>query len=376
MKLCFVASERWSVDILRGDTRAAGGAEAQIAYLAMTFAHLGHSVDLIYGDEEDSTKACDIAGVRCVNAFPTWNRPGSLLRFWQVLKESDADLVYARLPSDFLWVVGLFSKLHPKSRFMYALANDRDCNPWRTYTYKTWLHDPLYALGLRAADIVAVQHEAQARSVSRYVRGTLVLVPNLVRPVAQEVRNCDETDVDVIWIAQIRPQKQLSVLLDIAEELPHLQFAVVGGFDDSRSCSSLEQRTMSLKNLSYSGPLGHKDVMRLLARSKVLANTSYWEGFPNTMLEAWSLGIPVVSLQIDPGGVIRREGLGLVSGSPAQMVRDIMKLVEERSLNYEMGKRGQEYVRRAHSIGAVCRAFEQVVTGFQGQSDAVREGVA
>jgi glycosyltransferase involved in cell wall biosynthesis len=151
---------------------------------------------------------------------------------------------------------------------------------------------------------------------------------------------------------------------------------VVGGFFDTGSRSNFESRMASLKNVRYMGPLNHQDVTRILARSRVLANTSAWEGFPNTMLEAWSLGVPVVSLLANPGGVISRERLGLVSGIQNQMASDISRLVEERSLNLEMGENGLKYVRKVHSLDAVCQAIGQVVPGFYVQNDDSREVVA
>ena len=48
----------------------------------------------------------------------------------------------------------------------------------------------------------------------------------------------------------------------------------------------------------------------LYDRAKVLVNTSDVEGFPNSYLQAWIRGVPVVTL-IDPDGVIEREGLGV-----------------------------------------------------------------
>jgi glycosyltransferase involved in cell wall biosynthesis len=300
-----------------------------------------------------------------------------LLTFWRELEESDADLIYTRLPHDFLWLAGLFARRSTRTTFVYALANDKQCNPWLPFaTRNRYFHNALFALGLRMADVVAIQHEAQAQMVEPYIKGQLVLIPNLVRSVQSEPRRYEETTIDAIWIAHVRPQKQLSILLDIAEQLPALRFVVVGGFGPEPNRSELECRMQGLRNLRFAGPRQFEDVIQLLMSSRVLVNTSCWEGFPNTMLEAWSVGVPVVSLQTDPGGFIGREGLGLVSGTPSQMVRDIMKLVEERPLNCEMGRRGQEYVRRAHGIGAVCRAFEQIVPGLQAQRDAAREGTA
>ena len=37
------------------------------------------------------------------------------------------------------------------------------------------------------------------------------------------------------------------------------------------------------------------------------------EGFPNIFIEAWACGVPVLSLHVDPGGVIKKEGLGEIA---------------------------------------------------------------
>lgn len=376
MKLCFISVQQWSVDVLRGDTSAAGGAEAQTAYLARAFAELGHSVDLIYGSGASTITVHNVAGVRCIKAFPAWNHPGSLLTFWRALRESAADLIYMRLPLDFMWLVSLFVKMHPQSKFVYAIGNDPHCNPWHTYPKDGWFHNPIYALGLRTVDIVAIQHQAQAKMLRPYTKAKVVLIPNLMRSIQSEPRQYNDTTIDAIWISHIRPQKQLSILLDIAEQLPLLQFVVIGGFGLDPSRGALEARMQGIRNLRFEGPRPFEDVIKLLRASKVLVNTSSWEGFPNSMLDAWSVGVPVVSLQIDPGGVITREGLGLVSGTKSQLACDILKLVEERSPNCEMGKKGHDYVRRAHSIDSVCQGFGQILPGFQKTNVVAPEEVA
>lgn len=373
MKFCFLSPGQRSIEVLEGDTRRSGGAEAQVAYLAAAFAGFGHEVDLIYGNGQGSCAPRFITGIRCIDAIPSWSHPKALGEFWKRLQESNPDLIYARMPSDFFWLISLFTKRNTGSGFVYAIANDGLCNPWQTYVANHWFHDPFYALVLRTADFIAVQHEAQAHMVKPYIKGQLVLIPNLMSSVPSESRKYEQTSIDVIWIAQIHPRKQLAILLNIAEQLPKLKFVVVGSFFSEINRSGLEYRMQSLRNLRFEGSLKFREVIQRLNSSKVLVNTSGWEGFPNTMLEAWSVGVPVVSLQIDPGGVISCEGLGLVSGTPDQMVHDITKLVEDQPLNYKMGRRGQEYVRRAHSIEAVCRAFEQILPGFQARHDTARE---
>lgn len=368
MIFCFICGGSRPVDVLSGDSSGSGGAESQIAYMAEDFAKRGNRVYLIYGNGSGRHPEKTIAGVKCIDAFPNWRRPSSLLRFLKGLLKSQADYFYARLPDDFLFLVVVARLLRPRSRFIYALANDAHTNPWRVFSYHAWFHNPLYALGLFGADAVTLQHEGQRPLIQPYVRGKLVVVPNLLRVVDAEPRPFAEATIDVTWIALIRPQKQLSVLLDLAETLAHLKFAIIGSFDgatlDDATSLDLQKRIRGIPNVAYHGAMRHRDVVTMLRQSKISANTSRFEGFPNTMLESWATGVPVVSLSVDPGGVIQREGLGLVSGSVSQMRNDILRLVGERDLNCTLGRQALAYVRRQHGLNAVCAALEPICPGI------------
>ena len=95
------------------------------------------------------------------------------------------------------------------------------------------------------------------------------------------------------------------------------------------------------------------------------------------MLEAWGQGVPVVSLTIDPGQVIQREQLGLVSGTPERLRHDLKRLVQIPVLNDALGARGLAYVRRYHSLEAVCRVFEQILPSVrQANTNAFEKGRA
>lgn len=365
MRWCFFSPGYRSIQVLAGDTRNSGGAEAQMSYLAAAMARLGHEVALIYGEGRRAQRQV-IDGVTCIDAAPSWRRPASLAAFWEALNSFSPDVLYATLPSDFLWIMGLFARRHRGARFVYWLAHDSHCSPWGSYEYKRWFHEPLYALGLQSADVIAVQHDRQRELVSRSLRDRLARVPNLMRSFSDLPRDFDATTFDAIWIALIRPQKQLEHFLDLAASLPDLRFAVVGKFDDltmsADQRASLEARLVNLKNVAFLGPQRSEKVMALLAQSKVLVNTSCSEGFPITMLEAWSVGVPVVSLSFDPG-VIEREQIGLVSETKARLLRDVSKLTGSESLNRQFGGRGLDYVRRRHSLEAFCGALAQALPG-------------
>jgi glycosyltransferase involved in cell wall biosynthesis len=364
VKWCFYCGGHRPLHVLSGDTRTTGGAEAQVARLAMTMAELGHEVGLIYGDGRGRAERQTIAGVTCIDAAPSWRHPSSLAKFWQALNFLSPDVLYTRLPNDFVWMLGLYAKHRTGAHFIYALAHDLHCSPWTAYNYKRWFHGPVFALGLHSADVIAIQHEHQRTLMSPRLRSKLALVPNLVRSFNDRPRAFGRAKIDAIWVAKIRVEKQLEVFLDLASQLPDLCCAVVGGFDPTVTAQQkacLEERMSSLKNVIFFGPQSAENVMDLLTQSKALVNTSRFEGFPNTMLEAWSAGVPVVSLRVDPGGTIERERLGLVSGSTDRLRSGLMALVECEPLNTELGANGLAYVRRRHSLEAVCEALSQAI---------------
>lgn len=357
---CIFSPGRRSLDVLCGDTTDSGGAEAQVAYLACSLADQGHQVALLYGDARKRDPEQVIAGVHCIDVMPAWRRPASLAPFWRTLVRLAPDVMYARLPNDFLWLLGLFARLRRGPQFIYALANDRHCRPAQAYDYNWWFHTPLYALGLVSANRITVQHAGQFDLASPRLRDRMIYVPNLVRSVRETPRPFHETMYDAIWVARIRPVKQLERFLDLAESLGDFRFAVVGGWDPTLPDAqqrSLERRIKSIRNLAFFGSRNAGDVIGLISQSKILVNTSDFEGFPNTMLEAWSVGVPVVSLGVDPGGIIERERLGLVSGSTDRLRGDVRHLATSQVLNRSCGEKGLAYVRRQHSLDVVHKAL-------------------
>jgi glycosyltransferase involved in cell wall biosynthesis len=366
VRCCFFSPGYLSLQTLAGDTQVWGGAEAQVANLAASFAQFGHEVSLVYGDGGWQAPRQLVGGVTCIDAAPSWRRPASLAAFWRALNDLGPDLIYARLPSDFLWMLGLFTRRRTRSRFVYALASDLHCIPWKAYDHKRWFHAPMYALGLRTVDLLAIQHENQSRLVRPHLRGRVRRIPNVVRSISASPRPYADTKLDAIWVGEIRKEKQVERFLDLAAGLPGLCFAVVGEVSVGGALRALlETRLLGLKNLTYFGPQNHDRVMALIARSRVLVNTSPAEGFPNTMLEAWSLGVPVVSLSVDPGGIITRERLGFVSRTEARLRHDVSVLARTEPLNVEFGSRGLAYVRGAHSLEAVCEALMRALAGTE-----------
>src|SRR5690606_14607407 len=115
----------------------------------------------------------------------------------------------------------------------------------------------------------------------------------------------------VLWIGRVCRVKRPDRLVAIARACPDIEFSLAGPIYDDAYAQATIAEARTVPNIRVLGPVPREDVPNLYRNASLLCCTSDYEGFPNTFLEAWSLGVPVVST-IDPDGVIRRHGLGAI----------------------------------------------------------------
>jgi glycosyltransferase involved in cell wall biosynthesis len=124
-------------------------------------------------------------------------------------------------------------------------------------------------------------------------------------------------------------------------------------------------------NLTFHGSLSYLDAADLYGRAKVLLNTSDVEGFPNTYLQAWIRGVPVVTL-IDPDRVIEREGLGVAVRSPGELVGAIASLLGSPQAWQAASDRCRRFMAREFGDDRILPAY---LDTFARVMDAGRRGL-
>jgi glycosyltransferase involved in cell wall biosynthesis len=249
-------------------------------------------------------------------------------------------------------LVALFCRSF-RRRFVFRTASDTDCDGSRllvSFARDRWL----YAYGLRRANAILVQSASQAETLARNyglagrVAGMLVETP---LPVA--VR-----DIDVLWVSNIRREKRPDRVLELAGRLPEVKVHMVGGSLPGEEALYLDIRltATATANVSFHGRLSYWDANELYGRAKLLVNTSDVEGFPNSYLQAWIRGVPVVTL-IDPDGVIEREGLGVAAGSAAQIPSAISHLLSNPAAWKAASDRCRAFMAREYGEDRVLAPY-------------------
>jgi glycosyltransferase involved in cell wall biosynthesis len=372
MKLAFCDNNGMVYGYATGEPGAGGNGKWQWL-LARALAQSGWSIVVGIGQHEPEAKLsaqsthmlnprqeCVIDGVRFVK-LP----PGHIMFTWPKFLAAERPHWWYWQGPEAIWGAMVLVAKAMRIQGIFSSAMDSDVHPRLALTRRQhWW--PLYALGLNAIDRIFLQHSGQLSELSRKLQPKAAVVPGVVSKLKQ-VKSQAERGNHIAWIAFLRQTKRPDLLIEIARKSPELHYVVCGAMTGFRAPAGYSGQIVaemcSLPNVEYLGHVDQDQALKIMADAAALLCTADVEGFPNTFLEAWSVGTPVVSLGIDPGGIIKGNSLGFVSGTTDQAISDIRSLVDSPEVFAGASSRSRKYIEAVHSDTAVARAFNAAILG-------------
>ena len=331
--VCFVGLGNLPVLAPEYSSQPAGGEELQHTLLARALARRGWRVSMVVLDHGQPDGAI-WDGIRTLKAYrPDEGIPG--VRFlhprWtklqSALQRADADVYYTSCAGAQLAQVVLFARRRG-AKVLFRVASDSDCDP-RSLLVRYWRDRQLYRWGLARADLVLVQTPPQQRALARnFGRHSRVLGP-VVEPAGRRPA-FHERDIDALWVANLRALKRPQLFLEAAARLPKINFHLVGArapreeavYEEARA------RAQSLQNVTFHGFVPQHRVGAFFERARIHVSTSEVDGFPNTFLQAWSRGTPVVTF-VDPARIVSSYGMGAAVHDVEELDAAIARLTRD-----------------------------------------------
>lgn len=361
--ICFVESVMYSVLNPEHGGLSSGGEAVQQSLLAREFARQGWSVSAVCRDVGQP----DGELIDGVQVWKTYRRyaglPGfrfiypKLFKDWNALRKADADVYFQSCAGYMTGVVARFARRYGR-KMVFRVAHDSDCVPGEQLIGNSrdrWL----YEYGLRSADLISVQSEGQAAALEKHYGLSSVGVNMIVEPPEDSVQV--DTDIDVLWVNNLRGFKRPEIVLDIARQMPHVSFVMIGG--RMKGFEHLFEQTMAeskkIPNLNFVGAVPYSEVNSYFARTKLFLNTSDSEGFPNSYLQAWVRGVPVISY-FDPDGLIASLGIGSKAASQSEFSAPIDELLQDPEKIGEIGIRAKQFARDHYSPPAIVQHYQSL----------------
>ncbi len=245
-------------------------------------------------------------------------------------------------------------------KFVYRVVNDVDVDkriktrlkPYEYYTYQ---------LGLRMADAFICQNDYQATQLKqRFPDTPQFTIHNPYKALASpETRQQDRPYI--AWLGVFSQQKNLPLLIKLASRTPNVLYKVAGmpaKHTDAETLAAFET-LKTLENVDYVGYTKRTEVPTFLNNATALLNTSHYEGFSNTFLEALAVGTPIItSVGVDPDNIVVDNNLGFVVDGADAYVEAINTVLAGQGMSGEdLTRRCQQFVRDHHSPQTQAEKF-------------------
>ena len=348
-----------------------GGAEVQQVLIARHLAQGGYKVSFVTRDH-GQLDAAKVGGITVYKAFQIeaglpylrFFKP-RLTGIWSALRRADADIYYQRCAGMETGFLAAFCRYYNK-KMVFASGSDTDFD-LKCAIISNWRDRWLYSYGLQRTDAIVAQTETQRELLKKNFGFDAHLIPNCWAKRISDKSQANNRSY-VLWVSTLRRWKRPELFIDLAEILPNTKFVMVGGAASGEEAfyKQITKRAMSISNISFIGFVPFHEVGRYFDDASIVVNTSApKEGFPNTFLQAWCRGIPVISF-FDPDGLIRRFQLGFSVNNPIEMLAAVTKLLNDVTLYRKTAQAVENYFEANHSIGILGQKYEALFAKLMG----------
>jgi glycosyltransferase involved in cell wall biosynthesis len=151
----------------------------------------------------------------------------------------------------------------------------------------------------------------------------------------------------VLFAGTVIERKGPQIVVDAAAHFPNAVFRIVGaareGFD-----KVLQQRIdrFGLRNVTLDGPKTQSQLLEIMRDSDIFVLPSRLEGIPKVSLEAAATGLPCVVFHDYRTPSVVDGVTGFQVGTSEEMMQVLNKLIVDRSLRNQMGKKAREHVEK------------------------------
>ena len=142
----------------------------------------------------------------------------------------------------------------------------------------------------------------------------------------------DGSKFNILWAGRLTEQKGVSDLIKIVELVNSSKYKneivwnICGDGLERDKILDLEKKW---NNVKYFGHVESKYMASLYKKNNLFISTSAWEGFPYNLLEAQSVGLPVLSYNVSGCNEIIENGInGILVENTNQFVKGLQKIVD------------------------------------------------
>ena len=286
-----------------------------------------------------------------------------LLRLNKAIKDSNSPWVY-QAGSGIITFVSLLFMIINKKYFIHRVANDADLDI-RIFKRLGFIKGLVFIISLKFSHLVLCQNQYQYNRLLSFIPKNKIAVIKNPIDIKWKTRINDNYKYPgyIAWVGIFQYQKNLPLLLEIVKNNPELNFKIAGKKKTNIDSSTLDaiNELKAQTNIEFVGYLTRKQIHLFLEKASVLLNTSHYEGFSNTYLEALAALTPVVcKYETDPDLFIKSNLFGYTAKNVDEFSYALKKAIIFKS-NPSFRSHVLDYLHKNHDPKNIAQKIFEII---------------
>lgn len=205
---------------------------------------------------------------------------------------------------------------------------------------------------VKVADTVLVLNSSSREFILKKCNTDSIIVPNFVSgeyiSILNSAHKINPKVEKILYVGHVTRQKGCDLIFEIATVFPDKTFVLLGVVSDEF------KNLQKPKNIILKGEMSLEDVIKEYKTSDIFFFPTHTEGFPTVVLEAMSIGMPIISTPVGaiPDMLEDNGGVFIPVGGKSESV-DAIKKLESIDIRKHMSVFNQNKVKNCYTVDKV-----------------------
>lgn len=380
MKIAFIADS-----ILYDTSTGVNGTQVQMHNLAILLSKNGFDISylcLTKSKDLKDEKYKEISLIRFLHSGSIFNWVKYIRKYFAVLNQIRPEITYCRGRSIFTFIAARWAiKNHKK--FIWATNGEdsyklwkRSSNLWKSKrtTVKKLVLTPYFFIedlfinyGMKHAHLIISQTKTQQQLVEKKLNKRGILMPSVF---LSHNNTLPSKEKIVLWLANLSHGKQAELFIDLVNRIgkvPGWRYIMAGGSNNKEYQNEILTKAIKSDAIEFMGEVTYQKSLELFGKASVFINTSLpdSEGLPNTFIQSWIGGTPVISLHHNPNNWIEEKQLGAFAGGDFnRLYEQTLQFINNNELRNQMSANAKAFAEDKFCSPTLIVSYMQVFSNI------------
>jgi len=365
-KICFFSPLSYPLFSNRNDILH-GGAELQLYLLSKNLSLISNDEIIFLVGNFKQPKIEYHEKIKLIRTIKLENKELFFVKIFKALKlffqliKLNPDVIITSTHNSVVGLISVYKKIFRK-KHIHRTASLIEVN-------LKWINDngltgKIFKYGLENADIIFTQNNEHKELLKKLHNVNSIILKNILT-----IENKIETSKNfILWVSRFAQLKQPYLFLNLAKLFPEQLFVMICPHTENeiKDWTILKDEAAKIKNLNFIEKIEFSKIQIYFNQAQIFVNTSEYEGFPNTFLQAALGYTPIVSLNVNPDNFLNNYDCGFYCENNYDILVEKIKLfIQNPKVMTEKGINCYNYLVENHNSVSICNLLNQTIISLQ-----------